>query len=269
MALSGDEIDAFVTDGFVRLEAAVSSDVAAACRDELWTASGYDRLDPGTWTDTLVRIDGLSSAPFRAAAQAPALIEAFDQLVGPGRWAPRTGLGTFPLRFPGRGEAKEAGWHIEASFAGPDGGWRVNLRSRGRALLMLFLFSEVGEQDAPTLLRVGSHLDVPALLASHGHDGLDWMSACRLAVHASAGRATTAATGSPGDVYLCHPFVVHRGQAHRGTTPRFMAQPPLEPVGELDLETHSLSPVARAVVLGLEALSGAPDSAGAVLGRPG
>ena len=37
--------------------------------------------------------------------------------------------------------------------------WRANIYSKGRALLMLFLFSDVGERDAPTLIRVGSHAD--------------------------------------------------------------------------------------------------------------
>jgi hypothetical protein len=31
-------------------------------------------------------------------------------------------------------------------------------------------------------------------------------------------------------VYLCHPFIVHSAQPHRGKTPRFMAQPPLLPI---------------------------------------
>ena len=39
----------------------------------------------------------------------------------------------------------------------------------------------------------------------------------------------TLATGEPGDVYLCHPFLVHAAQPHHGSTPRFMAQPPLHP----------------------------------------
>jgi hypothetical protein len=30
------------------------------------------------------------------------------------------------------------------------------------------LFSDVGEDDAPTRIRVGSHLDVPAALAAAG-----------------------------------------------------------------------------------------------------
>ncbi|MDF3856529.1 phytanoyl-CoA dioxygenase, partial [Paracoccus pantotrophus] len=42
------------------------------------------------------------------------------------------------------------------------------------------------------------------------------------------------ATGAAGTVYLCHPFLVHAAQPHRGTRPRFMAQPPLLPKGEFD-----------------------------------
>lgn len=247
MSLTPEAVDRFIADGFVRLSAAVDRATAEQCRDELWAATGYDRHDPRTWADTLVRIDGLGTPPFRAAANGLMLRAAFDQLVGAGRWVPRTGLGTFPLRFPGVGEPRDAGWHVEASFAGPDGGWRVNVRSRGRALLMLFLFSDVGDDDAPTLIRVGSHLDVAPLLAPYGDEGLDWMTLCRRAVDTSANRPVAAATGSLGDVYLCHPFLVHSGQAHRGSEPRFMAQPPLEPIGLLDLDGDDPSPVAQAV----------------------
>ena len=42
------------------------------------------------------------------------------------------------------------------------------------------------------------------------------------------------ATGRAGTVYLCHPFVVHSAQTHRGMRPRFMAQPPLRPTGEFN-----------------------------------
>lgn len=44
------------------------------------------------------------------------------------------------------------------------------------------------------------------------------------------GQSTVAlATGSAGDVHLCHLFLVHAAQAHRGRSPWFMAPPPLEP----------------------------------------
>ena len=50
----------------------------------------------------------------------------------------------------------------------------VNLSSRERALLMLFLFSDVGPDDAPTRIRVGSHLDVPRVLEPAGEAGLPY-----------------------------------------------------------------------------------------------
>lgn len=44
-----------------------------------------------------------------------------------------------------------------------------------------------------------------------------------------AERPEALATGEAGTVYLCHPFLVQAAQRHQGTTPRFMAQPPLHP----------------------------------------
>ncbi|HVE95677.1 MAG TPA: hypothetical protein VNA67_01615 [Pseudonocardiaceae bacterium] len=90
-------------------------------------------------------------------------------------WA-RAGLGTFPIRFPHPDNPGDDGWHVEAGYSDPaTGGFRLNLRSRGRALLMLFLFSDVGPDDAPTRIRVGSHLDVPPLLAPAGNDGMEFV----------------------------------------------------------------------------------------------
>jgi len=253
MSLSDADIRTFVSDGFVALRGAVSPAVAEACRDELWAATGYDRHDPSTWTQSLVRLPGFGTEPFAAAANAPALTAAFDQLVGTDRWVPRTGLGTFPLRFPSDDAPLEAGWHVEASFETSPGEWRVNVHSRGRGLLMLFLFSEVGPEDAPTLVRVGSHLDVPPLLSSAGEDGVAWLTASLAADKASAARPIASVTGSSGDVYLCHPFVVHSAQAHRGREPRFMAQPPLELHSEFGFAVDDPSPVAQAIRLSLAA----------------
>ena len=59
---------------------------------------------------------------------------------------------------------------------------------------------------------------------------------------------------SDGDVYLCHPFLVHAASwPHRGKITRFIAQPPLTPVGPLNLERTDgdYSPVEIAVRRGL------------------
>lgn len=248
MGLSTDEIERFVTDGFIKVGGAFPTDVGERCRAELWEATGCDPDDPATWTQPVIRLGGFSTTPFREAARAPALHETYDQLVGAGRWSPMDGLGTFPVRFPSPDDPGDAGWHVEASFAGAQGENRLNLRSRNRALLVLFLFSEVGPDEAPTRVRVGSHHDVPRLLEPGGEDGLEWMSLCSDAVPATEHRPEALVTGSLGDVYVCHPFLVHAAQPHHGTVPRFMAQPPLHAEEPLDLDTDHPSPVAEPIV---------------------
>ncbi|MBV2362962.1 phytanoyl-CoA dioxygenase family protein [Streptomonospora nanhaiensis] len=246
--LTEREIASFVADGFVAVRGAFPRALADRGRAELWADTGCDPDDPATWTRPVVRLGGYHSAPFVEAANTPALHAAYDRLVGAGRWRAPLGLGTFPVRFPSDEPPGDDGWHLDASFGGARGEGRVNLRSRGRALLMLFLFSDVGPDDAPTRIRVGSHRDVPPLLAEAGDEGREWFELCGAAVAAGEGRPEALATGEAGDVFLCHPFLVHAAQPHRGTTPRFLAQPPLLPVGELDLEAAEPTPVERAVV---------------------
>jgi hypothetical protein len=110
---------------------------------------------------------------------------------------------------------------------------------------MLFLFSDVGRDDAPTRTRVGSHMDMARFLEPAGEAGRAHMELDQLA----AGRPQAFATGDAGTVYLCHPFLVHAAQKHRGSRPRFMAQPPLHPAEPLKLHRPAgdYSPVEIAI----------------------
>ncbi|MFG2000064.1 phytanoyl-CoA dioxygenase family protein [Spirillospora sp. NPDC048911] len=255
----GAQTETFIRDGFVRLAEAVPQDLVAECREILWRDTGADPNDCSTWTTPVVRLGHYAQEPFRRAANTPRLHAAFDALVGEGRWQPQGGLGTFPVRFPSDEEPGDDGWHVEASLQGDDPAnfmtWRTNVFSKGRVLLMLFLFSDVSEDDAPTRIRVGSHLDVPPILEPAGDRGLPFMELAGKAVSASDHRPVAYATGQAGDVYLCHPFVVHAAQPHHGTEPRFMAQPPLLPAAgrELDIERAdgAYSPVEVAIRRGL------------------
>lgn len=249
--LSGEQIEQFMRDGFVHLESAFPPEVAQQCCDEIWSALAEDPHDPATWTRPVVRLEGFATPPFRAAVNTPVLHDAFDQLVGAGRWQRRESLGTIPVRFPGDADPGDDGWHIDANFAGERGEPRVDLRLHGRALLMLFLFSDVDHDGAPTRIRVGSHLDVPHFLYEAGDAGREWFELCSEIVPASEHRPEALASGRAGDVYLCHPFLVHAAQRNRGQRPRLMAQPPLHPVGPLDLGGTELPPVAVAINRGL------------------
>jgi hypothetical protein len=259
--LSDAQIRQFIDDGFVKIERAFPREVAEDCRAILWRDTGCDEADPTTWTKPVIRLGTYGQEPFSRAANTPVLHQAFDQLAGPGRWRPRSDLGTFPIRFPSRDDPGDAGWHVDSSFP-PDSGdmtdyldWRINLRSKGRALLMLFLFSDVGEMDAPTRIRVGSHLDAARILARAGDYGLSLRELVVAKGFAeTAARSEVLATGDAGTVYLCHPFLVHAAQEHRGSRPRFLAQPPLLP-GEpflLNRTDGAYSPVEQAIRIALQ-----------------
>jgi hypothetical protein len=255
--LETSQIEHFVERGFVRLEDAFPKDLAEGAREILWHDTGCDPLDRSTWTRPVIWLWDYAQEPFRQAVNMPRLHSAFDQLVGKGRWMPRQSLGSFPVRFPSQTDTRDTGWHVDASFPGEDSSpndflsWRVNVRSRGRALLMLFLFSDVGEQDAPTRIRAGSHLEIARMLAPAGEAGL---RPGDLDYGRTAGCDEVLAIGVAGTVYLCHPFLVHAAQVNRGTQPRFMAQPPLIPTESLDLDrtdAMAYSPVELAIRRGL------------------
>lgn len=237
-ALSTEQKNGFLHRGFLRIDEAFPRELADACRAILWKACGCDPERPSTWTRPVIRIGEIPHPFFREAAMTPKLVAAFDDLVGPGRWLPRGSLGTFPIRFPSPEDPGDVGWHVDMSFGSqnePDFmKWRVNVSSKGRALLMLFLFSDVDVQDAPTRIRVGSHRDIARRLQPHGDDGMSLGELASTGFAESAHREVALATGPAGTVYLCHPFVVHAAQPNGGTTPRFLAQPPLLPATPID-----------------------------------
>lgn len=258
-ALTEEEIQSFIYNGFLRIDRAFSSETAAAAREILWADSGCDPHDSSTWAKPVVRLWDYAQQPFKDAANTPILHQAFDQLVGKQRWVPRESLGTFPIRFPHKDDPGDGGWHVDASFA-PDPptddylNWRVNVFSKGRALLMLFLFSDVSESDAPTRIRIGSHLTVARLLAPSGEQGMSMIDISKRAELATRGAKEVLATGNAGTVYLCHPFLLHAAQPHHGSVPRFMAQPPLLPkipAAGMGSEQESW-PVERAISLAFE-----------------
>ena len=251
-ALSDAQIERFIDEGFVRLDEAFPRALADEARAILWRDTGCDPDDPSTWTKPVIRLGHYAQPPFVAAASTAVLHLCFDKLVGRGRWARLGALGTFPVRFPSPLDPGDAGWHIDMSFGTehPDFmEWRANVRSKGRSLLMLFLFSDVGERDAPTRIRAGSHLDIARTLAPAGEAGMTLRELAAGGFADSAHRPEVLATGDAGTVYLCHPFLVHSAQAHRGSRPRFLAQPPLlgtQPL-RLDREDGSASPVEIAI----------------------
>ncbi|MCV7279402.1 phytanoyl-CoA dioxygenase family protein [Mycolicibacterium flavescens] len=213
----------FATDGYLKIERAAPREVADAARALLWRQLGLSPDDPGSWTEPVRwAADMTGAGPFGELARSPKLAAALDDICGPGGWLPLGALGNIPVRFPVSPPDDDRGWHIDANTPLPDGSWAVT--GRPHTVLVLTLLSEVGPDDAPTRIRVGSHHDVARVL---GPEPVELAEMGRLVDEASAARPVTYATGSPGDMYLLHPFTAHAADEHRGSTPRFMAQSPV------------------------------------------
>lgn len=235
--LTDGQVEAFMADGYLKLENAFDVGLARQCREELWRDIGLSPDAPESWIQPVIRVPFKAAPPFVAAANSPALQAAYDRLVGAGRWVAPKGLGSIPIRFPSNRPADDDGWHVDVSFGTehPDFmEWRANVTSRGRALLMLFMLSNVGTDEAPTRIRKGSHLTIARELLPHGADGATLRELSRDGFASTEACEEVWATGAAGTVYLCHPFLVHAAQRHRGSCPRFMAQPALLPTSEFD-----------------------------------
>ena len=257
--LSKKGIEQFIHNGFVRIDNAFPKEIADAALEILWNDLPCDRSGLSTWAEPVIRLGMYTNEPFVNSVNNPKLHNAFDQLIGEDKWIPCQSVGTFPVRFPSNKAPNDTGKHVDASFPGSDPNnfldWRVNVKSKGRALLMLVLYSDVSDNDAPTIIYEGSHINVARVLSKEGDEGLSFMELAGK-LDELPKRREVLATGTAGTIYLCHPFLVHSAQAHRGSTPKFMAQPPLLLRGELTISDSDsgYSPVEIAIRLGLDQL---------------
>ena len=254
--LKSKDIDHFIHNGFVRIDNVFGRDIADAALNILWNDLLYDRSNTFTWNEPVIRLGMYTNEPFVASVNTPKLHHAFNQLVGKDKWIACRNVGTFPIRFPACTHPIDTDKHVDAAFPGNDPNnyfeWRVNIKSKGRALLMLVLYSDVSVYGAPTIIFERSHIDVTKLLSNEGNLGLSFMELATK-LEELPKRKEVFATGKAGTVYLCHPFLVHSAQPHIGTSPRFMAQPPLLLKEELSIyeSNREHSPLEKAILLGL------------------
>jgi hypothetical protein len=233
------DLDTFIRDGYAKVEQPDSRRVADAARAILWRQLGLSPDDRDRWSEPVRWASDLTGqGPFGELVGSPVLAAALDAVCGRGGWVPRGSLGNIPVRFPVSPPNDDRGWHIDANTPQSDGSWVVT--GRPHTVLLLTLLSEVGLDDAPTRIRIGSHRDVAQVL---GPDAVELAEMGRLVDDASADREVVHAIGAPGDMYVVHPFTVHAADEHRGSTPRFMAQAPVVLTSPV-LPTSS-SPLAR------------------------
>jgi hypothetical protein len=233
------DTQAFIEKGFCLLREAVPRPLAERIRDEAssWEvpegASGWI-LHQRTYYDLQALAEVITDR-VRAA---------FDELVGARRWHVAGNWG-FPTRLAGPVEAK---WHI-------DGDWFTHhVWSGDQVLTPIFLWSDVGSDDGPTLLAAGSHREVSRLLAEHEPMGIRGDEIASAVHERISADEIVGAVGSAGDVYLCHPHLAHSINPSGSREPRYISNVAVHGFNDLRLDGNAsdATPLEAAVVGALE-----------------
>jgi len=254
--LTNAQVEQFIEEGYTRLEEAFSPQQALLAQSFLWerlAERGVQRADPATWKEPMVRVNETYEDPVFQACATSRLVSAIEDLVGHGRYAEagqKTRWGWWPVNFSlGSHEpwnVPKTGWHWDGSH------FRHYVDSPDQGLLLLCLFSEVKPRGGGTTVAVGSHKIVTKLLSRYpeGVEHRPAIDECNR-THPWLGQLTglvptptenrveyfmetpytdednvtlrvVEATGSPGDIFLCHPFLYHSSSQNHSGIPRFM-----------------------------------------------
>jgi hypothetical protein len=139
------------------------------------------------------------------------------------------------------------GWHI-------DGDWfRHHLLSGEQVLSPIFLWDDVSPDDGPTMLALGSHHAVARLLSDAEPEGVPGEDIGRFFHKRLQVGDTVAATGTAGDVIICHPFLAHSVNPIGPRGPRYISNVAVHGFAQLNLDPAAgeLSPVESAIAMAL------------------
>ena len=93
------DLDAFMAEGFLKIEHAAPRSAADAARAMLWRQLGLSPDEPEQWSAPVRwTADMTGQGPFGELARSPALAAALDQICGTGGWLPRGCLGNIAVR---------------------------------------------------------------------------------------------------------------------------------------------------------------------------
>jgi hypothetical protein len=242
------ELAAFDRDGFVRLPAAFPREAAIAMQAEWWAElaalCGARRDDASTWRPRQLDLKGPKRAASQRAIETAHLKGAIDALIGADAWDWPKDWGrpivTFPSGAPHEAWDVPQGWHWDGRSD-----WNVP------RLTTLFVVACVGEMlsgGGATVVVAGSHrvvaerydplpADRRALGETWRRDRLmrdhPWFA--QLSGHAPGPADRIGAfmgadgplrvvelTGEPGDVYVCHPLLIHSPAPNCRDQPRMV-----------------------------------------------
>jgi phytanoyl-CoA dioxygenase PhyH len=263
--LTSEQAQQFLDKGYVVLRGCFTRQAAEEYTADIWTRLGYDRDDPSTWAEPSVHMpyhrlmDVREFAP-KAWAAVCDLLGGEERVALPYTWGDGfiVNLRHDADRPWEPATPRSPGWHKDGDF------FRHFLDSPEQGLLTLVLWSDVRHQGGATFVAADSVGPVARFLAEHPEGVLPG----DFPVPELIGRCTefVEATGSAGDVFLLHPYVLHAKAQNLLRLPRFITNPPVrlaEPMRFDRPDPREFSLVERAVLrgLGVERLEFTPTAA--------
>lgn len=272
--LTDEQVQSFLDNGYLKIENCFSREFAQRWTDRAFERLGYDKHDPATWERPLVHMDIESKRP--VSEMAPRAWDAICDVVGGvERIDPETRHiesrhfttinsfywgDSFVANF-GKGadepwqppSPQVPGWHKDGSY------FRHFLDSPQQALLVIVLWSDVVHQGGGTFIAPDSVRHVARHLYAHpeGVRGFsDLIHQCE---------RFEEVTGSVGDVFIMHPFMLHASSQNHAGVARFITNPPVmlrEPLNFNRENADDFSLLERATLhyLGLERLDFQPTA---------
>ncbi len=251
--LTDAQVEQFLARGYIVLHDCFPREMAEAKAAEAFVRLGYDPADPATWREAVIHMPTHRRVDVREVA--PKVWDAVCDLLGgeeriasPYTWGDglivnlREGADR-PWDPP---SPRVPGWHKDGDF------FRHFLDSPEQGLLTLVLWTEVLPRGGATFVAADSVPVVARFLADHPEGVLpqdfprqELIAQCHDFVEA---------TGTAGDIYLLHPYVLHAKSQNLLGRPRMITNPPVQLLEPLDFnrpDPADFSPVERAVLRGL------------------
>ena len=258
--LTPNEIEQFLTRGFVLVRDCFSRQVAQERTDQIWPRLGYDAQNRSTWQQSRIHMptrehfEIKSFAP-KAWAVMCALCGGEDRIIQPAHWGDgfivNLNDGAQQAWVPPSPQAK--GWHKDGDF------FMHFLDSPEQALLTIVVWSDIDPQGGGTFLACDSVPQVARYLVNHPEGVHPYAFPTQHFVDPCTDFVE--ATGQVGDVYIMHPYMVHASSFNHSDRVRVITNPPIflkAPMAFKRDNPADYSLVERAVLRGL----GADDATG-------
>ncbi len=250
--LTDADVSQFMERGFVYLPRAVPQETVVSYTENIWERLGYDPQNPATWEKHWIPLPGERHQPVqdvspvaygaicdlcveervRASSWGDGLIVNLGRAEDTDLWEPPT--------------ATAPGWHTDGDF------FRHFLDSPEQGLLTLVLWTDVLPGGGATFVAGDSVPHVARHFAAHP----EGMLPNELGTRDQVAKCTDffEATGSAGDVYLLHPFVIHASSRNALRRLRLISNPPVhlkEPMNFNRPNPDDFSLVEQAILRGL------------------